>query len=37
MGYAGDERGERDYELQKCTALHGDREHTVRVSLTLEV
>ena len=37
MGYAGDEGGECDYELQKCTALHGEREHAGRVSLTLEV
>ena len=27
-----DERGERDYEVQKRAALHGEREHTVQVS-----
>ena len=32
MGYASDERGERDYEVQKRAALHGEREHAARVS-----
>ena len=37
MCHAGDERGERDYEVQKRTALHGEREHAAQVSLTREV
>jgi len=32
MSYAGDERGERDYEVQERAALHGKREHAERVS-----
>jgi hypothetical protein len=32
MSYSGDERGERDYEVQKRAALHGEREHAARVS-----
>lgn len=32
MGHAGDERGERDYEVQKRAPLHGEREHAARVS-----
>lgn len=35
MGYAGDERGERDYEVQKRAALHGEREHAARDSLNV--
>jgi len=32
MGYAGDERGERDDEVQKRAALHGESENTAQVS-----
>jgi hypothetical protein len=32
MSYAGDERGERDHEVQKRPALHGEREHAARIS-----
>jgi hypothetical protein len=32
MGQAGDERGQRNHELQKRAALHGEREHAMRLS-----
>lgn len=30
MSKAGDERGQRDDELQECAALHCEREHPMR-------
>ena len=30
MSKAGDERGQRDHELQERAALHGEREHPTR-------
>jgi hypothetical protein len=34
MSQTGDEGGQRDHELQKRAALHGEREHPMQPSLS---